>query len=59
MKIVPPAQYSSEVAIDVVGDIVRIQDYKNLQGVALENADVAKTMREIFEIVWKSLVIRL
>jgi sugar-specific transcriptional regulator TrmB len=59
MKIVPPAQYSSEVAIDVLGDIVRIQDYKNLRGVALENADVAKTMREIFEMVWKSLIIRL
>jgi DNA-binding MarR family transcriptional regulator len=55
MKTVPPEQYSSEVAIDVLGDLVRIQDYKNLQGVALENIDVAKTMREIFEMVWKSL----
>lgn len=55
MKTVPPEQYSSEVAIDVLGDLVRIQDYKNLQGVVLENADVAKTVREIFEMVWKSL----
>lgn len=53
MKIVPYKQFSSEVAIDVSGDVVRIQDYKNLQGLAIENVDVAKTMREIFEMVWK------
>lgn len=52
MRVVPQAAYSSEVAIDTLGDIVRIQDYKNLQGVALENAEVAKTVREIFEMVW-------
>lgn len=52
LKTVPYEQYSSEVAIDVIGDIVRIQDYKNLQGVAIENADVAKTVRQIFEMVW-------
>lgn len=52
VKTVPYQQYSSEVAIDVLGDIVRIQDYKNLQGVAIENADVAKTVRQIFEMVW-------
>jgi len=55
MKIVPYEQYSSEVAIDTIGDIVRIQDYKNLQGIAIENADVAKTIREIFEIMWSKL----
>jgi len=59
MKAIPPAQYSSEVAIDVIGDVVRIQDYKNLQGVAIENTEVAKTMKEIFEMVWKSLPITL
>jgi len=53
MKIVPFNEFSSEVAIDVSGDVVRIQDYKNLQGVAIENADVAKTIQEIFEMVWK------
>lgn len=53
MKVLPLELYSSEIAIDVIGDIVRIQDYKNLQGVALENADFAKTMREIFEMVWQ------
>ncbi len=53
IKVVPTEEYSSEVAIDVLGDIVRIQDYKNLQGIAIESAEVAKTFREIFEMVWK------
>lgn len=53
MKVVPYEQFSSEVAIDVSDRIVRIHDYRNLQGIAIENAEVAKTMREIFEMVWK------
>ena len=53
MKEVPHEEFSSEVAIDVSEKIVRIHDYKNLQGIVIENEDVAKTMREIFEMVWK------
>ena len=53
MKVVPHEEFSSEVAIDISEKIVRIHDYKNLQGIVIENADVAKTMREIFEMVWK------
>ncbi|MDB4991829.1 MAG: transcriptional regulator TrmB [Parcubacteria group bacterium] len=52
MKVVPHSEFSSEVGIDISDRIVRIHDYKNLQGIAIENADVAKTMREIFEMVW-------
>jgi hypothetical protein len=32
---------------------VKIEDYKNLQGVAIENQDVAKAFKQIFEMVWK------
>lgn len=53
MKVIPYKEFSSEVAIDISDRIVRIHDYRNLQGIAIENADVAKTMREIFEMVWK------
>ncbi len=55
VKTVPYESYSSEVAIDTVGDIVRIQDYKNLQGIAIENEDVAKTVREVFELLWQKI----
>ena len=50
---IPTKEYSSEVAIMVLGDIVKIEDYKNLQGVAIENKDVAKAFKQIFEMVWK------
>lgn len=52
-KAIPVKEYSSEVAVSVLGDIVKIEDYKNLQGIAIENADVAKTFKQIFEMVWK------
>lgn len=55
IKTVPQEQYSSEVAIDTIGDLVRIQDYKNLQGIVIENKDVAKTVREIFEMTWSRI----
>ncbi len=52
MKVIPYTEFSSQVAIDTFENIVRIQDYKNLQGIAIENEAIAKTMREIFEMVW-------
>ncbi len=53
VKAIPTKEFSSEVAITVLGDIVKIEDYKNLQGIAIENADVAKAFKQIFEMVWK------
>jgi sugar-specific transcriptional regulator TrmB len=55
MKVVPHSELSSEVAIDISERIVRIHDYKNLQGIAIENADVAKTLREVFEMLWSRI----
>ncbi len=54
-KSVPYEQFSSEIAIDATPSVVRIHDYKNLQGVVIENADVAKTVRELFEMLWERL----
>ena len=53
IKPIPLKEYSSEVAVTILGDIVKIEDYKNLQGVAIENAGVAKAFKQIFEMVWK------
>ena len=52
-KEISTKEYSSEVAITVSKDLVRIEDYKNLQGLAIENEDVAKAIRQIFEMVWR------
>ena len=54
IKIVPQSEYSSKVSIDVGGNLVRIFDPEEAQGVLIENARIAKTVREIFEMVWKS-----
>jgi sugar-specific transcriptional regulator TrmB len=53
IKEISTNDYSTEVAITVTKDLVRIEDYKNLQGIAIENQDVAKALRQIFEMVWK------
>ncbi len=53
VKSIPVNEYHPEVALSILGDLVRIEDYKNLQGLAIENEDVAKALRQIFEIVWK------
>jgi hypothetical protein len=54
-KTVPHEQFSSQIAMDVLGSCVRIHDYKNLQGIVIENKDVAKTVREIFEMLWQRI----
>lgn len=53
IRAVSTKEYSSEVAIMVLGDIVKIEDYKNLQGIAIENKDVAKAFAQVFEMLWK------
>ena len=54
VKTLPKKDYSSKVSIDVLGDMTRIYDYENSQGVLIENQSVAKAVKEIFEMVWKT-----
>ncbi len=54
MKIVPFETYSANISIDVGDTFVRILAFRELQGVIIENPDVANTMRQIFEMVWKT-----
>lgn len=53
MKILPKDAYSSEVAIEIGKTHTKIYDLDNLQGLIIENPAIAKTMREIFELVWE------
>lgn len=48
-------EYSSDIAIDIGPTFVRFFDPINVQGLIIENPAITKTMRQIFEIVWKSL----
>lgn len=50
----PKQFYSSKISIDTQDDYVRILDMHRLQAVIMENPYVAKTIKEIFEILWET-----
>ncbi len=50
---ISPDEYSSDVAIEISNNFVRFFDPVNLQALIIENPAIAKTMNEIFELVWK------
>jgi sugar-specific transcriptional regulator TrmB len=52
-KEIPNDKYSSDVAIEIGDTFVRFFDPANLQGLIIENPAIAKTMREIFNLVWE------
>ncbi|MDP3956786.1 MAG: helix-turn-helix domain-containing protein [bacterium] len=52
MRTVPQAMYDANISIDMGKEFVRLLDFKNLQGVIIENQDIARTMKQIFEMVW-------
>ena len=54
-KFVPFETYSATISIDVGDTFARIIGFRGLQAVIVENTDVARTVRQIFEMVWKSL----
>lgn len=53
MKIVPYDTYSANISVDIGPTFVRIFAPKDMQGVVIENQDIARTMKQIFEMVWK------
>ncbi|HEY4479592.1 MAG: hypothetical protein A3H69_01505 [Candidatus Sungbacteria bacterium RIFCSPLOWO2_02_FULL_47_9] len=44
--------YSSECSIEIGDDFIQIFSLRYMQGVYMENPDVARTLRQIFEMVW-------
>jgi len=51
-KILPKAAYTSQTSIDITDDFVRIVMFKELQATIIENPQVAKTLREVFEMIY-------
>ncbi|MEI8328239.1 MAG: helix-turn-helix domain-containing protein [Candidatus Taylorbacteria bacterium] len=52
--ILPYSIYSSSVSIDTFSNIVRIVLNRNNQMVVIENPELAKTIRQIFNFMWKN-----
>lgn len=53
IKGLSPKEYSSNVSIEVYGDCTQIVSHQYVQGLLIQNPDIANVMRQIFEIVWK------
>lgn len=54
LKVIPLIEYSANISIDIGDDFVSFFSFKDLQITRIENKDIATTMRQIFEMVWKS-----
>ena len=52
VRVLPLDIYSSSVSIDTFANIVRIVLNRNNQAVVIENNELAKTIREIFALMW-------
>lgn len=53
LKGLSPDEYASNVSIEVYGDYTQIVSHRYLQGLLIDNPDIAHVMRQIFEMVWK------
>ena len=49
---IDPKKYLSDSSIEIGEDFVQIVSHRYLQAVLIENPDVAKAFRQIFELVW-------
>lgn len=54
LKFLDPGSYSSDCSIEIGTDFIQIISLRYLQGVHIDNPDIANSMRQIFEMVWKS-----
>ncbi len=55
MKTVAFDKYSSNVSIDIGSDFVKILMFSTLQGVIIEDKNLAMAMKQIFEMQWDSI----
>lgn len=46
--------YSSNISIEVYDNFTQIISHRHLQGILIENPDIAAVMTQIFKLVWKS-----
>lgn len=46
--------YSSNISIEVYDNFTQILSHRHLQGILIDNPDIADVMKQIFELVWKN-----
>ena len=53
LKVLSPQIYDSNISIEVFGSSTHILSHQYLQGIVIQNPDIAHVLKQIFEIVWK------
>lgn len=54
-KAIPAAQYSSNVSLDATDLFIRVVLFDQQQAIIIENPEIVKTVRQIFELSWGKL----
>lgn len=49
----PERDYSSNISIEMYDNYTQIISHRYIQGILIENSDIADVMRQIFNLVWK------
>lgn len=52
IKTLPKDKYNSHISINIAGDYTQILSLRYLNSILIHNPDVAKTMRQIFNLIW-------
>lgn len=53
IKTVPASEYDSRISMDAGPTFVRMIAYADQQAVIIRNAEIAKTFRQVFEMLWR------
>ncbi len=53
IKKLPISKYDSNISIEIYKSYTQIFSHRYLQGIVIDNPDIAKTMKQIFKIVWE------
>jgi len=55
LKALPLKMYDSNISIEVYDQSTQILSHRHMQGIVIQNPDIANVVRQIFEIVWKTV----
>jgi predicted transcriptional regulator len=53
MKALPEKEYSSNISVEMYDNFVQIISHRYVQGILIENPDIAGVMKQVFNLVWK------
>ena len=53
LKALPEKKYNSNISVEMYKNFTQIISHRHLQGILIDNPDIAKVMKQIFELVWE------